>query len=93
MTSPLPRAAAGDMARRSLIEPPTPNNSLLPTPSVSPRPGIYLQAYRPLSTHTVNRLILAPDPAQKLSPQISVELVGSEEVFGRYADGIISQPL
>jgi hypothetical protein len=48
---------------------------------------------RPLSTHTINRLILAPDPAQKLSPQISVELVGSEEVFGRYADGIISQPL
>ena len=30
--------------------------------------------------------------ARKLSPQINVELVASQEVFGRYADGIPSQP-
>jgi|RhiMetStandDraft_8_1073273.scaffolds.fasta_scaffold40475_2 hypothetical protein len=77
-----------------------PNQGLQPTASsVCSYLGLLLPCffhvygYRPLSTHTINRLILAPDPAQKLSPQISVELVGSEEVFGRYADGIISQPL
>jgi hypothetical protein len=30
--------------------------------------------------------------AQKLSPQINVELVVSQEVFGRHADGITSHP-
>jgi hypothetical protein len=34
---------------------------------------------------------MLPAPrAQKLSLQINVELVGSQEVFGRYADGIAS---
>jgi hypothetical protein len=37
---------------------------------------------RPLSTHTMKRPILAPDPAQQLSPLISVELVGVREVLG-----------
>jgi len=31
--------------------------------------GGLANSIRPLSTHTINRLILAPDPAQKLSPQ------------------------
>ena len=29
---------------------------------------------------------------QKLSPQMNVELVGGQEVFGRHADGITVQP-
>jgi hypothetical protein len=62
--------------------------------SLTSAAGPYMtNSIRPLFAHTINRLILGPDPAQKLSSQISVELVGSEEVFGRYADGIISQPL
>ena len=31
-------------------------------------------------------------PRTELSPQINVELVGNQEVFGRHADGITSQP-
>ena len=33
-----------------------------------------------------------PDPAQKLSLQINVELVGRREVFGRHADESVVPP-
>jgi hypothetical protein len=36
--------------------------------------------------------MLSAPRAQKLSLQINVELVGSQEVCGWYADGITSQP-
>ena len=39
---------------------------------------------RPLSTHTTRSPILAPDPAQKLSLLINVQLVVGQEVFGRH---------
>jgi hypothetical protein len=47
---------------------------------------------RPLSTHETRGAIFPPCHAQKLSPQINVELVDGEEVFGRHADRITSQP-
>lgn len=47
---------------------------------------------RPLSTHEARRAILLAPCAQKLSPQMNVELVASLKVFGRHADGITSQP-
>jgi hypothetical protein len=47
---------------------------------------------RPLSTHTPQKPILAPDLARKLNPLINVKLVGGQEVCGRYVVGIISQP-
>jgi hypothetical protein len=47
---------------------------------------------RPLLRHTPRSHILEPNPAQKLSPAINVELVGSLEVFGRYADETTAQP-
>jgi hypothetical protein len=38
---------------------------------------------RPLSAHTPHSLILAPDLAQKSSPQINVQLMDDQEVFGQ----------
>ena len=48
----------------------------------------HVYGYRPLSTHTTQRPILAPAPAQKLSPEINVELVGDREVFGQHGIGV-----
>jgi hypothetical protein len=36
--------------------------------------------------------MLPAERAQKLSPSMNVELVAGQEVFGRYADGVTSQP-
>jgi hypothetical protein len=36
--------------------------------------------------------MLLVERVRKLSPQMNVELVGSQEVFGRQADGSTSQP-
>lgn len=47
---------------------------------------------RPLSGHVTRRAILPSPPARKLSPLINVQFVVSQEVFGRYADEITSQP-
>jgi hypothetical protein len=47
---------------------------------------------RPLSVHKTQGTIFPACPAQKLSTQINVELMDSQEVFGRHADGITSQP-
>jgi hypothetical protein len=50
----------------------------------------HVSGYRPLSAHEPRGAMLPAPRAQKLSLQINVELVGSQEVFGRYADGIAS---
>jgi hypothetical protein len=47
---------------------------------------------RPLSVHAPRGAIYPAWPAQKLSPSINVKLVVREEVFGRYADRMVSQP-
>jgi hypothetical protein len=52
----------------------------------------HVYGYRPLSAHETRGAILPAEPAQKLSPEINVELVDGQEVFGRQADGITSQP-
>jgi hypothetical protein len=46
-----------------------------------------VHGYRPFVQHTPPSLILALDYAQKLSPSINVELVGSLEVFRHHAKG------
>ena len=47
---------------------------------------------RPFSVHQMRRAMLPAERAQKLSPSMNVELVAGQEVFGRYADGVTSQP-
>jgi hypothetical protein len=47
---------------------------------------------RPLSVHKIRGAILPVRHAQKLSPQINVELVVCQEVFGQYADRMVSPP-
>jgi hypothetical protein len=54
--------------------------------------GVEAVEKRPFCGHTTPSLILAPAPAQKLSSEMNVELVVSQEVFGRHADGSTSQP-
>ena len=46
------------------------------------------QQYPPVSVHATRGVISSACHVQKLSPLINVELVGSEEVFGRHADGV-----
>jgi hypothetical protein len=44
--------------------------------------GLFSAEYPPLSAHEIRGAILPVLHAQKLSPSINVELVGSLEVFG-----------
>ena len=46
----------------------------------------------PFDGHATRGAVQLAEPAQQLSPENNVELVGSQEVFGQHADGITSQP-
>jgi hypothetical protein len=45
---------------------------------------------RPFFPHTTRGAMFPVCPAQQPSPHINTELVGSQEVFGRYADSMTS---
>jgi hypothetical protein len=47
---------------------------------------------RPLSGHHTSVVILPVERVRKLSASMNVELVDGQEVFGRHADEITSQP-
>src|SRR2546430_4142527 len=50
-----------------------------------------VDANRPFAAHTPRGVILPGERVQKLSPEMSVQLVGSQEVFARHADGMAPQ--
>jgi hypothetical protein len=52
----------------------------------------FQRSIRPLNRHTPSRPTLAPAHAQQRSPSINVELVVCQEVFGQYADRMVSPP-
>ena len=52
----------------------------------------FANSIRPLSVHATRGTILPAQRAQKLSPEISVELVGDQEVFAQPADGTPAPP-